>query len=133
MLKSYNNTLKLGKAIAELLSPILPVYAVIADHGATYPCAVYKRTGLIPKPSKDFYNTVEESNIEIYIAAIDYQESIDLALKVKDILEYRNKSVGVFPILNCQLIDASEDWKDDAFIQILTFRFQVAKAANNND
>lgn len=120
-----NNSLYIGKAVFEIIGDILPVYPIIADHGTEYPFAVYRRSSLAVGNTKDIYNVYEHPVLEIAIASTDYDESIELANKVKSRLEHHRYSNFGVHIMDCSLLDASENWNNDAYIQILTFKFQI--------
>lgn len=124
-MKNKINSLKVGKFIAELLKEIIPIYAVIADHTATYPFAVYRRSGLTCLNTKDKFNYTEHVLLTIAIASKDYDESVELADKVKTALEHRSGIISDIYVEGVDTVDASEDWQNDAFIQSLTFRIKV--------
>lgn len=124
---SKNNSLKTGKFIAEKLKDIVPLFPVIADHGTKYPFAVFRRTGLTTYTTKNISNYTEHVLMLISIASTNYDESIELADKVKTALEHLKGVVDGIYVEGIDTIDANEDWQNDAFIQNLTFRIRVTK------
>lgn len=120
-MKLLTDNLDFGTFIIEKIDDIIPVYPIIADKGATYPFCVYRRTGFVPKNTKDIYNYEEIISIEIIIASTSYKESIKLAQKIKDTLEcyrgrWRTTTINQILMDNC-----NEDWSNDAYIQKLYF------------
>lgn len=124
-MKTTNLSLFVGKYLVDRISDILPVYAVIADHGAKYPFAVYRRTALLPRGSKDGGYFVDRATVQISIAADAYDQSVELANQVKERLEATRGALGKILVQRVDLVDAVEDWSNDAFIQTLTFDVSV--------
>lgn len=122
---SKNNSLKVGRFIAEHIKDIVPVYAVLADHGATYPFAVYRRTGLTTYNTKDKFNYSEHVLIEINVASKDYDESVELLDKIKSRLEHKSGIINDIYVEGIDVINSSEDWQNDAYIQTIVFRIKV--------
>lgn len=121
-----NNSLHIGKAVYEVLKDKIQIYPVIADKSASYPFAVYRRTSISTQNTKDIYNFTEWPVLQIVIASKDYDESVALADLVKDSLVHKRGVSNNVHIEDCLLIDSSENWNNDAFIQELVFRFKIA-------
>lgn len=124
-MKRHNTAnLNVGKAIHTILSEVLPSYPCIAEQTANYPFSTYRRIGFIPRNTKDMYNYVEEATIEVNIAATTYSESISLAQQVKDAMEHNRGRYEDVEIADIEMVDASENWVNEAYVQ--TMRFTVA-------
>lgn len=124
---SKNNSLKVGKFVADRLKDIIEIYPVIADHEAKYPFATYRRTGLTTYTTKNISNYSEHVLLDISIASQNYDESIELADKVKTALEHLKGIKDGIYVEGIDTIDANENWQNDAFIQTITFRIKVTK------
>lgn len=122
---SKNNSLKVGKFIAEYIKDIVPIYAVLADHGAKYPFAVYRRTGLTTYNTKDKFNYSEHVLLEINVASPDYDEGVEILDKIKTKLEHKRGIVQGIYVEGIDVINSSEDWQNDAYIQTIVFRIKV--------
>lgn len=122
-MRHNTRNLNVGKAINLMLSNVLPSYPIIAEQGANFPFAVYRRIGFQTKDSKDIYNYEETVVIEVIIAAQTYAESIELAQRVKDALEHNRGTYENLKINDITMTDAGEDWVNDSYIQ--TMRFNV--------
>lgn len=130
MAKLRTSSLKIGRVINERLKGLLTVYPIIADKGAQYPFGIYKRNSLQTDNTKDMYNYSELANVEITIAATTYNESVQLAQEVKVRLEqlkgkFETATEDAITLNDCTMINASEDFIDDAYIQKLTFEFDI--------
>lgn len=118
-------SLEIGKAINALVKDILPVYPIIADHGATFPFAIYQRTSLTPHNSKDIRNYVEVATVEIVVCSLDYEESLRLAVQIKERLQHKRGHYEGIVIDNIDVIDSSEDWVNDTYLQSLTLQIFI--------
>lgn len=126
-----NNTLNVGKAVYYLLSHCDElvqyvkdkIYPLIADEGTTYPFIIYRRNSIEPESNKDYTN--ESDNIEIYVVTDTYEESVEVAQLVRQALEHKKGSFSNIEIEDITLRDASEDFIDNAFIQILNFNIEL--------
>lgn len=123
--------LNVGKAIYNILSQDETVglknkiFPLIAENGTTYPFCVYKRNSLSFDITKDVYKTQLEGIVELTIVSDKYEQSIEVA---ETITEKLSKSKGVFAnieIKKIEIIDASEDYQDDAYIQNITIKIII--------
>lgn len=121
------NSLQIGKAIYQLLNQngITKVFPLVADEGTTFPFVVYRRTGLTPASTKDRYNYSELAVIDILVASSDYESGNNLAITIKDLLEHSRGNCNGINIGDIYLVDATEDYIEDAFIQKLTFNIEI--------
>lgn len=117
--------LQIGKAIKTILSGIDKVYPLVADVGTTYPFVVYRRSGLYPSTTKDRYSYREMATIEVIVAAANYPDSITLAEQVKGKLEHTRGKFNDINVGDILLINADEDYIEDAFVQKLTFQIEI--------
>lgn len=117
--------LQIGKAIKSILSGIDKVYPLVADEGTTYPFVIYRRSGLYPSTTKDRYSFREMATVELIVAAATYPDSISLAEKVKGTLEHTRGKFNDIVIGDITMINADEDYLEDAFIQKLTFQIEI--------
>ena len=122
-------SIMLGKLIYKLLSNdewlsqrVTPkkISPLVANAETTYPFIVYARTSLRVDYCKD---GVLENNVEFQVVAVsdNYVESLEVANRVRGVLELlRYKDEGI-TISECKLSSVSEEYMEDAFIQRLTF------------
>lgn len=127
-------TLQIGKIIKTLLLSNEQlksyigdkVYPLIADTSTTYPFIIYRRSSIEKSSTKD--DADESVNVEIYIVADKYDESISIAELVKKSVEGRK---GTFEndlyIDDIIITDASESYEGDAFVQLITITIKTQK------
>lgn len=130
MKKIRSASLKIGKVIHDELSDIINIYPCVAPQNTTYPFAVYKRTNLQVENSKDIFNVSETATIEIVIVADTYSESIEKAINTKMYLErlsgvYKTAMDEKLNISDISLVDSSEDYTGEAYLQVMIFRIEM--------
>lgn len=130
MKKIRSASLKIGKVIHDELRDIMDVYPVIAPQNTTGTFGVYRRTSLGVKNTKDIYNYEESADIEIAIISPTYAESLEKAINVKMYLEhlhgqFQTKKDEHINIADITLIDCSEEWSNDNYIQIMKFEITL--------
>lgn len=121
----------IGLLIKRLLNDIEgighQVFPVVAEHGAKSPFIVYSRQSLTADYNKD--GLIEESvTAGIDIVSTKYAESVEIAGKVRDILDsYRDSD-----IFSTQIGTASETYSDNyGFVQQLTYNFEINVTGNH--
>lgn len=125
------STISFAKAINKLLSVDSiksvvsnKVYPLVASLNTTFPYIVFQRTST-PYNTKD--NVYQDNvNIEIIAVSDNYDKSVELAELIRNELEgKRNITVEEFRITSIKLIDSSESYSNDAYLQSLTFNFKI--------
>lgn len=125
------STISFAKAINKLLSidsiksvVSNKVYPLIAPLNTTFPYIVFQRTST-PYGTKD--NIYQDNvNIEIIAVSDNYDKSVELAELIRNELEgKRNINIEEFRIASIKLIDSSESYSNDAYLQSLTFNFRI--------
>ena len=127
MKKIRSASLKIGKVIHDELRDIIDIYPLVAPANTTGTFAVYKRSGLKVDSTKDGFNYQEISNIEIVIVSQTYLESVEKAINIKMYLEhlrgtYHTAKDETIEIADITLIDSSEDYSNDAYLQLMNFQ-----------
>lgn len=89
------------------------------------PFVTYCRTGVAPTYTKDKMSLEDTATVDVTIHAATYEQSIDLLRVVFHALQgYRGICEGI-KIGEIRMIDASEDFQVDSFLQNLTFEIDV--------
>ena len=117
--------LYIGKAVKSILTGIDKVYPLVAEEGTTYPFIVYRRSGLYPATTKDRYSYKEVATVEVLVVSNDYEDSINLAEKVKGKMEHTRGKYNEVTIGDVTLQNADENYLEDAFVQKLTFQMEI--------
>lgn len=124
------SSLYIGKAInsllranEELLSAVgQKIYPIVAEVSTTYPFIIYRRSSLTPASNKD--QQAEAVYLDVFVVTERYATGVDIAELVRTALERGNYSDT--KIQDIKLVNASEDFLDDAFIQNLTFKIDIS-------
>lgn len=137
MKKIRSASLKIGKVIHDELRDIIDIYPVIAPQNTTGTFGVYRRTGLNVANTKDIYNYDEIAWIDIAIIASTYAESVDKAINIKMYLEhlhgqFQTKKDEHINISDITLIDCSEEYSNDNYIQIMKFQITMYNELTEN-
>lgn len=131
------DSLEIGKVIATYLTENKElnaiinnkVFPIVADQGTTYPFVVYKRSSLQTASSKDRYNYSEVAYVEMVVASKSYRQSVEIATKIRDVLDKKRGVLDDININEIRLENAYEDYMSDTdvFVQYLTFRIEIIK------
>lgn len=119
------NGLEIGKAIYTVLDGTTNVYPLVADQGASYPFIVYRRSSLSHANTKDRFNYQELATVEVIVAGSTYQQTLQIAKQVMNRMEHTRGLYDNISISEIKLINAEEDYIEDAFIQKLTFNIEI--------
>lgn len=109
-----DNSEKLG------LTNIFPV----VTNKAILPYILYRRTAMQQVPVKSNHGA-SAVMVEISCCASTYDESIRIAESVYNTLDGASYNKDGLVMRSCFLSDSSEEWQDDAYIQILIFTIKI--------
>ena len=96
------------------------IYPLVAEESVTYPFIIFTKENAFANYTKDLltYDTV---NISVAIAAVNYFQTVQIAERVRQILEnYRD---GYFYTI--LLDNVTEDYVEDTYIQQLQFSAKI--------
>lgn len=121
-------SLQVGKVIYNILSGDAnivdrvesKIYPLVADIDTTFPFIVYRRTKVVPAESKDRQTYDKDIYVEIIVASDKYEEGVEIADLVRSTLQKGNYK----DIREIRLSDADEEYKEDVFLQNLTFKIR---------
>lgn len=104
------------------------IYPLVAEESVTYPFIIFTKDSAYANYTKDLL-TFDTVTISIAIAAVNYFETVQIAERVRQILE--NHKDGYF--YNIQLENVSEDFAEDTYIQQLQFsaKINITYTTNN--
>lgn len=122
-----SESLKITRAIYTLTKDLFDgkVYPLVAEQSTSYPFMVVKRQNTDCVRVKERTCATETSYIEISIIAETYQESIDLAEKVKETLDWVRGEVNDINIVQMFIEGSSEDYLSDAYVQRLNLSVTI--------
>lgn len=121
------NTLNIGKYIYTTLQQsediTCKVYPLVADNDAKYPFIIYKRVNLLSSDVKDGI-IQDDVTIEIVVVSDKYAVGVDIATKVRELLEKEHVTFQEMEIDDCKVVLATEEF-NNAFVQRMQFNFKV--------
>ena len=131
-MKLRTSSLKIGRVIHSRLNDIIRIFPIIAEKGVSGNFAIYKRTSLSESDTKDLYNYEEIVNMDIIVVASTYDDSVELAQAIKIRLEethgaFETQKEEPIYINDIEMVNASEDWNNDAYIQRMTYQITIDK------
>lgn len=101
----------------------MKVYPVATDT-AILPYIIYRRTNIQQAAVK--CNTgADTATMELSCYARTYFEGVILAEAVYEALDGAQKNKNGMILRSCMLVEASEDWIDDAYLQQLIFNIKI--------
>ncbi len=124
------NTLNIGKYIYSVLNDSddihCVVYPLVADNDAKYPFIIYKRVSLASNSCKDGYYE-DNATVEIVVVSDKYADGVDIATKVRNVLEKQSVNYDDLEISDATLSFATEEYSNNAYVQRLQFSFTINK------
>lgn len=96
------------------------IYPIVAEETVSYPFILFTKESAIANYTKDLlmYDTV---TISIAIAATNYSQTVEIAERVRQILENRRDDY----FYNILFDEVTEDFVEDAYIQTLKFSSKI--------
>jgi len=95
------------------------VFPIIAPNETPLPFIVIERD-FTTNYTKD-YVSMNDSNVEITILSTNYNQGVQISALVDNILNNYKGSTSGINIRDCRLINCTETYQDDAFIQKLIY------------
>ena len=128
------DTLNIGKYIHSALSDAstginAKTYPLVADNDAKYPFIVYRRMDLESATCKDGVYR-DSTTVEIIIVSDKYYVGIDIANKVRKTLEKQQVTFNDMVINDGNLMMATEEYSNNAYVQRMQFTFNIDNYTN---
>ena len=108
-------TILTDETLNNLLGGDDKVCPIIMPEEIDYPFIVYRATGMNTDDNKD--NSVDIDIVTIMIIAGNYDSSVTIATRVRNLMETFTSDL----INDVKLVNRQEEQNEDAFIQMLTF------------
>ena len=100
------------------------IFPIIAENNANYPFITYCRDSIYSNGCKDGYFE-DKVTFSVMVASDTYLSSLDIANRVRQILEKRKIVIDNITLYNVRLISIDESYNDNAYIQNLSFECTV--------
>ena len=125
-------SLNIGKVIKEILyrDEVLnttlkgQVFPLIAEENTTFPFIVYRRNSIRKANTKDYVNA-EIDSVDVVVASDKYSQSVEIAERVRFVLERGEYEGENFSVDNISLANDSEQYMQNTYIQTLTFDIEI--------
>lgn len=102
------------------------IFPLIADKGTSFPFIVYRRDSLTPSSNKDSLIYDTQVRMSMIIASSDYRQGLGICSKVIDVLlASQGRTIGGLEITDLELQDASEEYREDTFLQLLSITVNI--------
>ena len=112
-----------NEKVKEITCNIIPVFS--PTENLILPYVTYKRLRLDGRTAKTDPRRAESVEMEVACYASGYSESVDLAEAVRVALDHKTMSSDGLNLRSCTLVDSSETYEGDAFVQVLVFDVRV--------
>lgn len=109
--------------VTGITQSIIPVFS--PTENLILPYVIYRRLKLDGRTVKTDPRRAESVEMEVACYASGYSESVDLAEAVRAALDHKTMSSDGLNLRSCTLVDSSETYEGDAFVQILIFDVRV--------
>lgn len=100
------------------------VFPMIAEENTTFPFIVYRRNSIRKASTKDYVND-EIASVDVVVASDKYSQSVEIAERVRFVLERGEYEGENFSVDNISLSNASEQYMQNTYIQTLTFDIEI--------
>lgn len=100
------------------------VFPLIAEENTTFPFIVYRRNIIRKASTKDYVND-EIASVDVVVASDKYSQSVEIAERVRFVLEHGGYEGENFSVDNITLSNASEQYMQNTHIQTLTFDVEI--------
>lgn len=100
------------------------VFPLIAEENTTFPFIVYRRNSIRKASTKDYVND-EIASVDVVVASDKYSQSVEIAERVRFVLERGEYEGENFSVDNITLSNASEQYMQNTYVQTLTFEIEI--------
>lgn len=100
------------------------IYPLIAESDAKFPFITFTRNGITTEYCKD--GLIEDTvTFSVMVVSASYLSSLDIANRIRHILEKRKIEATDLTLYNIRLNNISESYTENSYIQELSFRCTV--------
>lgn len=100
------------------------IYPLIAENDAKFPFITFSRDSITTNTCKDGYFE-DAVTFSVLVASVNYISSLDIANRIREILEKRKLQLQDIMLHNIRLTSIEESYTDNAYIQNLSFECVV--------
>lgn len=96
------------------------IYPIVAEESVTYPFVIFTKTDAYGQYTKDILS-YDQATVQVAIAAVNYFQTVDIAERVRALLEGRRDNY----FYSITFDSVTEDYIEDAYVQNLTFTCKI--------
>lgn len=120
-----SSSIVIGAVLQDCVSNLVTkIFPVIAVKDAEAPYIRYVRTKLAQSAVKLNMGPTD-AIVQVDCCTREYSEGVELAEAVREALDGCQCRVGDITMRSCMLMDGSEDYRDDTFVQTLIFKVKI--------
>lgn len=108
----------------DMIFPIVSPDAIQEGQQVRFPFVVMERVSLIPTYTKGMGCSIDSVSVDVTCWDTDYDNSVDLATKIRTALEQVKGSFEDINVRDCRVEDVSEGYADNAYYQSIIFNFK---------
>lgn len=108
----------------DVMAKVTAIFPVVTDE-AILPYILYRRSALKHDPIKAPNPGADTVTMEIICYTENYSDSVELAEAVRAALDGKQGKQDELVMRSCKIVDASEDYGDDAYAQVLSFEIKI--------
>lgn len=116
--------LSASNELKALLGEATNIYPLVADNDVKGAFIVYRRANLESLSTKDFYKQ-DKAAVEITIVTKKYAPGIEIAKKVRSLMEFQEAIYDDLNVQDCHIAAAEESFENEMFVQKMTFAMTV--------
>lgn len=112
------------EVLKSLMADTVSVYPVVTTERVKFPAVCVTRTGMRESPVK-LGKPADTAIVAVGCYSPDYITSLEVAETVRGLLENNSYNVDTLTIRSCQMSNATEEWSDGIFAQVLIFNIKL--------
>jgi hypothetical protein len=110
---------------AGVAAMVTAIYPVVEPAEAVCPYIAYRRLKFEANPQKAGQPGADTIQMEVSCYALDYEEGVELAERVRGVLDYQQHEIEGLRMRGCYLSASTEELDGDAFVQNLVFTIKI--------
>lgn len=107
------------------------VFPIVAENETTFPFVTYVRTGISPATFTKDGRFEDSVTFQVSVCSDSYNESLDVADKVRELLEVGRISSSDLAMIDTYMIGITEMYDSNTYIQQLQFTTKVQNVYTN--
>lgn len=111
--------LKSSESLKQLVNN--KIYPLVAENSATFPFIVYYKENITSTTDTKDFLIEDDVEFSVIVVSDDYNNSLEIADAARKALEFKSYSDESLSAYSCKMIDYSESYIENAYVQALKF------------